>query len=96
MRSAIAFFGERLDVAPEQEDDSTVATSGNCLTAIYCGTALASSVLSGCSAAHCPAPAHAQIEGSIYTRGRGIIFSFRSHAAVPDQRTNVGFWVMWR
>jgi hypothetical protein len=66
------------------------------VTAIYCGAALAESGLSECSSRRCIPPVHAQVEDGVYTRGRGIVFSFRARAAKPGQRTDVGFWVMWR
>jgi hypothetical protein len=66
------------------------------VTAIYCGAAPVSSPLSECSGAHCAEPLKAQVEDGVYTLGRGVIFSIRTKAASPGQRTNVGFWVMWR
>jgi len=66
------------------------------VTAIYCGDAMPSSPLAECSGTHCAQPANFQIEDGIYTLGRGVTFSVRAKTANPAQRTDVGFWVMWR
>jgi hypothetical protein len=66
------------------------------VTAIYCGAAPPSAPLAECSVMRCAAAAHAQVEDSIFTLGRGVEFSVRSKAALPGQRTDVGFWVFWR
>jgi hypothetical protein len=66
------------------------------VTAIYCGDAPPSSPLAECSGTHCAQPALFQVEDGFYTMGRGITFNVRVKTAKPDQRTNVGFWVMWR
>ena len=66
------------------------------VTGIYCGMAPADAPLAGCSPIHCPVGAHIQVEDSIYTRGRGVIVTFRNRDARPNQPTKVGFWVMWK
>lgn len=66
------------------------------VTGIYCGMAPARQTLKDCSVVRCPVNGHIQVEDSIYTRGRGVIFSFRNHDAKPGQPTQVGFWVMWK
>jgi len=66
------------------------------VTAIYCGAAPAPSAPTECTNAHCPEGIHALVDDSVYTRGRGVIFNIRDLTARPSQRTNVGFWVIWR
>jgi hypothetical protein len=66
------------------------------ITAIFCGDAPASWPLGECSGRHCAVPAQFQIDDGVYTKGRGVMFSVRARAAKPDQRTDVGFWVIWR
>src|SRR6202000_746140 len=60
------------------------------VTAIYGATAPAGKPLADCSVLKCPVPAHAQVEDSIYTRGRGVIFSFRNKDAKPGNSTKGG------
>ena len=66
------------------------------VTGIYCGMAEAKAPLAGCSVIHCPVNAHIQVEDSIYTRGRGVIVTFRNRQARRGQPTKVGVWVMWK
>jgi hypothetical protein len=66
------------------------------VTAIYCGTGRGAGPLSECSVLKCPVPAHAQLEDSLFTRGRGIEFSFRAKTTDPGQKTRVGYWILWK
>ena len=66
------------------------------IVAVYCGAAPASQPLAECAGKHCAIPTHFQVEDGLYTKGRGITFSVRAHTTDPAQRSDVGFWVVWR
>ena len=87
-------FGE-LSGAEESNFAALIPANAH-VTAIYCASAPATSPLADCSVLRCPMPMHIQVEDSIFTLGRGVVFSFRNKAARPGQQTKVGFWIEWK